>query len=1019
MAALFKGCVVGLRTLLAALFVLAWPAVVAAQTPQAVTSFTLINADTDLPLAGFSPISNGSTIDLAALPTVHLNIRANTSPAKVGSVRFRLDGNTNFRTDSATPYALSTESGGNYSAWTPSLGSHTVTATPYTKSNASGHAGTPLTITFFVTQLRVNAGGSAYTDAAGGRWAADVAFSGGTKASTTAAIAGTPDPTLYKTERYGNFSYNIPVPNGPYTVTLLFAEIYWTGAGKRVFDVKVEGQLAIHALDIFAVVGANTALVRNVSTTVTDGVLNINFITTVDNAKVSAIRVAPGGPANQPPTASAGADQTITLPADSVTLAATAIDDGLPSPPAALTYAWSVVSAPGTLTFSAPTARVTTATVSAIGVYTLRLTVSDSALTTTADVHVIVNSMTIAVSVSPTQAGVAAGQMLPVTAAVQNDVGNAGVTWSASGGGCVGTACGSFVNVTPTSATYVAPSTAGVYTVTATSVVDGTAGASSIVGVTDLPGVLTYHNNLSRDGTNTREFVLTPSAVTPATFGKLFSCAIDGAIYAQPLWIPRVTIGGLPHNVIVVATQHDSVYAFDADANPCSLLWHANLIDAAHGAMPGETPVPSGIGGLVGSGFGDISPEVGVTGTPVIDAATNRVYVIAKSVTAAQTFVQRLHALDLATGNDGAAPQSIDASISIAGSGDGAVTGRVAFDPRNENHRPGLALANGIVYAAWASHEDQDPYHGWIVGFDASTLAPVPNAVFNSTPNHVGAVNYSRGGIWMGGGAPPLDAAGNLFVITGNGTFDVNVGGSNYGDSVVKLSTASGLAAIDYFTPSTQAMLDANDTDFGSGGAAILVDQSTGPVPHLLIGGGKDGNLFLLNRDAMGGFSSTSNNVRQSFSLGNAIFGTPVFWQNSLYIAGGRGALKQFVFNPATGLFNPAVSSQSVALFGFPGATPSLSSSGPTNGVLWALDNSAYCTNQSKACGPAVLHAYDATNLAVELWNSAQAPGQRDQAGRAVKFTVPTVANGKVYVGTRGNDGTVLGELDVYGLLVR
>jgi hypothetical protein len=295
----------------------------------------------------------------------------------------------------------------------------------------------------------------------------------------------------------------------------------------------------------------------------------------------------------------------------------------------------------------------------------------------------------------------------------------------------------------------------------------------------------------------------------------------------------------------------------------------------------------------------------------------------------------------------------------------------------------------------------------------------VTNGVFNSTPNQAGSVTYSRGGIWMGGGAPALDGGGNLFVITGNGTFDANTGGSNYGDSFVKLTTAGGLAAVDYFTPSNQATLDANDTDLGSGGAAILVDQATGPVPHLVIGGGKDGRLFLLNRDAMGGFSSTANNVRQSFSLGNGIFGTPVFWQNSLYIAGGRGALKQFIFDPATGLFNGASASESVAVFGFPGSTPSLSSAGPLNGIVWALDNSAYCTNQSKACGPAVLHAFDAGNLAVELWNSTQAAGQRDQAGRAVKFTVPTVANGKVYVGTRGNDTTVLGELEVYGVLVK
>jgi hypothetical protein len=374
--------------------------------------------------------------------------------------------------------------------------------------------------------------------------------------------------------------------------------------------------------------------------------------------------------------------------------------------------------------------------------------------------------------------------------------------------------------------------------------------------------------------------------------------------------------------------------------------------------------------------------------------------------------------LDLTTGNDTVPPRSIDASIVIAGTGDGSVNGLLAFDPRNEHQRPGLVLSNGVVYVSWASHEDHDPYHGWVIGFNASGLTPVSNAVFNTTPNIAGAGTYSRGGIWMGGGAPAVDAGGNMYFITGNGTFNANTtGGSNYGDSVVRLSTANGLAVIDYFTPSTQASLDANDTDFGSGGTAVLVDQPAGPVAHLLIGGGKDGNLFLLNRDAMGRFNSSGNAVIQTISESHSIFATPVFWQNSLYIAGEKGALSQFVFNPATGKFGSALSTQSSTTYPFPGATPSLSSNGTTNGIVWALDNSQYCTTQSPGCGPAVLHAHDATNLAVELWNSSQAPGQRDQAGRAVKFVVPTVANGKVYVGTRGNDSTVLGELDVYGLL--
>jgi hypothetical protein len=441
------------------------------------------------------------------------------------------------------------------------------------------------------------------------------------------------------------------------------------------------------------------------------------------------------------------------------------------------------------------------------------------------------------------------------------------------------------------------------------------------------------------------------------------------------------------------------------------------LIDSAHSGTSGETSVPSaGTGALVGSGYGDISPEVGITGTPVIDPITHTLYVVSKSVNASTQFFQRLHAIDLTTGNERVTPQSIDSSISVPGTGAGSVAGQVAFDPRTENQRSGLVLSNAVIYVSWASHEDHDPYHGWVIGFNSSTLAPVANAVFNSTPNQVGTLSYSRGGIWMGGGAPAVDSTGNLFFITGNGTFDANTGGSNYGDSVVRLSTASGLSVADYFTPLDQASLDANDTDFGSGAATILVDQPAGPVTHLVIGGGKQGNLFLLNRDNLGKFNSSTNNVIETVNLGNSIFATPVFWQNNLYVAG-VGPLKQFVFNSTTGKFNGAPFSQSSTSYRFPGSTPSVSSNGASNGIIWALDNSLYCTPQSPGCGATVLHAYDAANLATELWNSSQAAANRDLAGHAVKFTVPTVANGKVYVGTRGNDSSVLGELEVYGLL--
>jgi len=278
----------------------------------------------------------------------------------------------------------------------------------------------------------------------------------------------------------------------------------------------------------------------------------------------------------------------------------------------------------------------------------------------------------------------------------------------------------------------------------------------------------------------------------------------------------------------------------------------------------------------------------------------------------------------------------------------------------------------------------------------------------------------------MSGGAPAADSSGNLYLQTGNGVFDANTNGGNYGDSTLKLSTASGLSVADWFTPMDEASLDIGDQDHGAGGAAILVDQPSAPFPHLVIGGGKAGVLFLMNRDNLGHFSMSTNNVLQQLVVGFNIFATAAFWNNSLYIAGATedgngGPLKHYSFDTTTEQF-AAASQTSLPYYNFPGPTPSVSSNGTVQGIVWALDNSKYCTpGHNSGCGPAVLHAYDASNLATELWNSSQAAG--DQAGNAVKFTVPTVANGKVYVGTRGNNTggsfgstSVSGELDVYGL---
>ena len=677
---------------------------------------------------------------------------------------------------------------------------------------------------------------------------------------------------------------------------------------------------------------------------------------------------------------------------------------------------WTLTSGalPANLVLNAATGAITGTSTASVTTSPLTFQVQDSG--SPAQMKTVNLTLTIGppppigVSISPRRGGVVLNQLLPLTATVTNDVAAAGVAWSVSAGGVL--------TGQSTSKASFNSAAAGVFTITATSKADGSKSASITVGVTDLAGVTTYHNNLSRDGSNTQEYALTAANVTTNSFGKLFSCAVDGAIYAQPLWVPSLIIGGGTHNVVFVATTHDSVYAFDADTGPCVTYWHKTLLGA------GETFV-----NFNDVNTGDIQPDIGITGTPVIDLSSKTLFVVSKSEDMGTACIpstachQRLHGLSLIDGSEKfGGPATIDASITVPGTGDGSSAGVLPFNPLTENQRPGLALVNGVVYVSWASHGDNDPYHGWVMGFSAGNLAVAPVAVWNSTPNLVAGFSQSRGGIWMSGGAPAADSSNNLYLLTGNGSFD---GGSNFGDSTVKLSTASGLTVAGYFTPDNQQNLNIGDTDHGSGGAAILIDQPSGPVQHLLIGGGKDQILYLVNRDSLGGFDVAQNHVVQALNIGQSIFATSAFWNNGLYIAGSGGQLMQFTFNPATGTFVIAPAHSSPGSFGFPGMTPSVSSTGASsNGIVWGLDNHQYCTQQAPSCGPAVLHAYDATNVSTELWNSSQAAANRDQSGNAVKFTVPTVANGKVYVGTRGNNTggasnttNIPGELDVYGLL--
>lgn len=624
------------------------------------------------------------------------------------------------------------------------------------------------------------------------------------------------------------------------------------------------------------------------------------------------------------------------------------------------------------------------------------------------------------IRLNPRRAAVTTGQRLTITAQTRDPE---GIRWSVS------PRAGSIaplVSHSGQAVTFIAPR-AGVYTITATTLADPPGAAapprsrSMRVGVTDLAGVYTYHDDLARDGADEKEYALTPADVNASSFGKLFSCPVDGAIYAQPLWMPHVEVDGRRHNVVFVATAHDSLYAFDADASPCKRLWKVSLIGRHHGGEGGESTVPAGPNlRLVGKGDGDMTPEDGVTGTPVIDPRTGTLYVVSESVdySLGLHFHARLHAIDLATGAEKpGSPVAIRATYA----GEGGA--KSSFDPRTENQRAGLALANGTVYVAFGSHEDRMPFYGWIMGYRYDGSAFKRTSTFNAAPN------AREGGIWMSGAAPAVDGAGNLYVLTGNAGFDAEKSdppNDDYGDSFLKLS--AGLKVRQYFTPSDQHFNNVENNDFGAGGAILVSLPAGSPHRRIVIGGGKDGDIFVLDCEKLGGYGDakalqmigTGTETGLSGAIPGLIFGEGAFWDDRYYATGAGEPLKMYRLDPATGRLSFEAAASKPPAFGYPGATPAVSSRGDTNGIVWVLDDRTYCTPASQGCGPAVLRAYDARTLR-ELWSSPRSGP--DAAGNAVKFTVPTIANGRVYVGTRGNntgglrDSTrIAGELDVYGL---
>ncbi len=418
----------------------------------------------------------------------------------------------------------------------------------------------------------------------------------------------------------------------------------------------------------------------------------------------------------------------------------------------------------------------------------------------------------ITVTISPVRAATNVGQGVAFSAVVMGNA-NTSVTWEVDGvtGGTTTT------GTIDTNGSYTPPSTAGTHTISAVSVADTADMATASIAVTDLTTVATYHNNQSRDGTNTQEYALTPATVNTSSFGKRFSCALDAPAYAQPLWVANVMIQGAAHNIIIAATMHDTVYAFDADASPCQTYWSTSAITS------GETWVTQAdlpCGNYV---------TVGIVGTPVIDLTTDTVYVVAetKTTSGTTTIHSRIHALSLIDGSE-----KFGGPVDIT-----ATSGTITFSPIVQNQRPGLALVNGVIYVGYAALQGNcGTIYGWVMGYSASNLAQV--TVFNDDPSATS--NGEGGGIWMSGGAPAVDASNNLYLATGDGPFD---GVQNFGDSILQLSTSGGLTVTSYFTPDNQAALE-NDIDLGSGGVT-LIDPASGPLPHLLIQGGKEGEFCI------------------------------------------------------------------------------------------------------------------------------------------------------------------------------
>ena len=663
-----------------------------------------------------------------------------------------------------------------------------------------------------------------------------------------------------------------------------------------------------------------------------------------------------------------------------------------------------VTAQPATLTLTpgkAQNVTIAAASSAAAGSASITLSGTSGALTHTATVTATISSPSppdYTFTVSPSSLTIApgaAGSPASVTATAAN--GFTGTVAVAITGLPTGvTATPATLSLTPGTAqstTLAASSTAvaGASTITFT----GTSGSlthsatlaltvQSGQQMTTAPDVTTYHYDVARDGLNSRETILTPDNVNSTSFGKIGFYATDGKVDAEPLFLANVTINGALHNVLYVETENDSAYAFDADSG--TQLWHSSAIGS--GETPGSNP-----------GCNQITPTIGITATPVIDrqhGPNGAIFVVAMTKDSSGAYHHRLHALDITTGAElSGSPTEITASV--PGTGDNSQNGNVVFDPGQYAERIGLLLLNGNIYTGWTSHCDDGLYTGWIMAYSETTLQQTQ--LLNLTPNgHAGA-------IWMGGDGMAADSSGYIYLLDANGTFDttLNANGfpsqNDFGNAILKLSTTGTLAVTDYFETYNTTSESANDVDLGSGGEVLLpnLTDASGGVHNLIVGAGKDKNIYLADTSNLGKFNSATNpedsNIYQMVpaALGNLNFGTPAYFNGVLYFGAQGDTLRAFPITNAK--LATAATSQSVATFAHPGTTPAVSANGTQNGIVWAV--------QSGQSAASVLHAYNPTNLADEYYNSTQAANGRDSFGNGNKFITPLVVNGKVYVGTQ------------------